>query len=472
MTDLFEQIDNADLVKDGEVNPNVVDSMSAIDILNFAEQSKEITTYQDHRLPQDLFAHATSESMSAAAWPCESLNCRLSKALNLAQYAVFYSDKVYIQNYLANHLRHLESETYPNESIMKRRFFTDLVVLQALRPIIEAGLIVPVSFQNCCTSCFMKEVLKQESDDNLTRSLSALALRYATELTYTVYCDDQGLYNLRIIGPEELLEHGYLAHLSQDPFPCITHDRKIRKAVQKGSEVTVPRSWVEKMELDISLADHSFQSAIFGLRSAQVIGSHFVTDRSLDVSLANTITCDSNLINRNNIIKENLTTFVPYLENVNPSEILHIRRNDESAFIRFRQVLNNAIDECSASNPRTFTKQDAASLFQDVLRPELSRLDQVARHAQRSVLKGTTRTVVACTAAIVFGYFTGLLPPDLLSTARVLGLVKVVSDLTSSILKSTDASKEMQASPIYFLWKIKRESQKWKELEEKHNGIN
>lgn len=471
MTALFEQIDNSNLVKDGEVNPNVVDSMSVIDILDFAEQSKEITIYQDSRLPKDLFTHAASESMSAAAWPCESPRCRLTKALNLAQYAAFYSDKVYIQNFVANHLKHLESEKYPNESVMKNRFFTDLVVLQALRPIIEAGIIVPVSFDNCCTSCFIKEVLKKESDESLKHSLSALAIRYAAELTYTVYCDDQGLYNLRMTGPEELLEHGYLANLSQNPFPCITHDRKIRKAVQQGREVTVPRSWVEKMKLDISLAEHSFQNAIFGLRSAQVIGSHFITDRSLDVSLANDIASDSNLINRNSIIQEHLTSLVPYLENVNPSEILHIRRNDEDAFVRFRQVLNDAVNECSASNPRTFTKQDAVSIFQDVLRPELSRLDQVARHAQKSVLKGTTHTAVACTAAIVFGYFTGLLPLDLLATARALGLVKVVSDLTRSTLKSADASKEMQASPIYFLWKIKRESQKWKELEEKHKGI-
>jgi hypothetical protein len=291
--------------------------------------------------------------------------------------------------------------------------------------------------------------------------------RYARELTYTVYRDGNGMYNMRMSGPEELIEHGYMAHMSPDPPPCVTHDKKIRKSVKKGKEVSVPRSWVEKMSLDISLADHSFQNAMFGLRSAQTLGSHFVTDRSLDVALANDISSSQDLIERNNIVQKHLTSIVPYLEDVNPSEILHIRQNEEEAFIRFRQTLNTAIDESNSSNSRPFGEKEAETLFQDVLRPELARLDQVARRAQQSVLKGTTRTAVACGAAITFGYFTGLLSGGLLATAKALGLLKVVSDLTSNSLKSADASKNLQSSPMYFLWQIKRESEKWHELEEK-----
>jgi len=233
----------------------------------------------------------------------------------------------------------------------------------------------------------------------------------------------------------------------------------------------VPRLWIEKMELDLHLADHSFQNAVFGLRSSQTIGSHFVTDRQLDISLANNLTSDARTRDRNNIVQQHLGALVPFLQNLNPVEVLHIRKNEGEAFVRFRQALNAAIDECNTINPQTFNTGDAVTIYQDILMPELARLNQVAEYAHKSVLKGTLRTAIACTAAITFGYVTGLLPADLLSAAKALGLVKVVWDLTDNTLKAQDASKDLEASPMYFLWKVKREATKWQKLEEKHGII-
>ncbi|MBD3341167.1 MAG: hypothetical protein GF353_18825 [Candidatus Lokiarchaeota archaeon] len=457
MTQFFEQIKKHNLLKKNKVNTDVVVKMSVFDIIEFAQESKEITLYRDNYLTSELFTHAASESISASSWPCESIECRLEKSNNLAQFAAFYSDKVYIPNFITKHLIHLDSTAYPNEDIMRQRLLADLIVLQFLKPVIEEGKIVPVSFDSCCPKCFVNKMLHGESEKILKKVLSALSLRYSNEINYSVYCDDQGIYNMRMTGPEELLEHGYLAYLDTNPFPCITHDHKIQKAVKQGKEVKISRSWIEKMGIDIWLTDKPFQNAIFGLRSAQLMNSHFVTNRSLDISLANDITTDRRIRQRNSIIQDHLTSLVPFIRNISPSEILKIRKKEEDSFIRFRQALNKAINECKTINPNSFSKQDASAIYQDVLRPELSRLHQISKNAHSTLIKKTLRTAISYTAGITFGFLTGLLPKDMAVAAKALGITKIISDLTNDALSAKDATKDIQASPMYFLWEIKKE---------------
>ena len=107
---LFEQIENAGLVVDGAPNFEAVSKMTAFDIVEFAAQSRDLTSAS--LLPQEsgLLTHSASFSLGGSAWPCSTLECRLEKSRQLAQFAAFYSDKIYIRNFLVDHLRHLESE--------------------------------------------------------------------------------------------------------------------------------------------------------------------------------------------------------------------------------------------------------------------------------------------------------------------------------------------------------------------------
>src|SRR5712691_5652954 len=123
---LFEQIDNSDLLVEGAPNFDAVSKMTAFDIIEFASQSRDLTSAVDLPRQSGLLTHSASFSLGGSAWPCSAVDCRLEKARQLAQFAAFYSDKVYIRNFIVDHLRHLESKKYPNEFLMQSNFANDL----------------------------------------------------------------------------------------------------------------------------------------------------------------------------------------------------------------------------------------------------------------------------------------------------------------------------------------------------------
>jgi len=452
---LFEQIDNAGLIKHGEVNVDAIFRLTAIDIIEFAQQSAELTSAKDLPRETELFTHSASLSLGGSVWPCAEIECRLNKAHQLAQFASFYSDKIYIHNFLEDHLKHLDSKKYPDEALMQKTLINDLKVLHVLRPLIESGLIVPISTPYHCPHCFVKHVLKQENDKRLVQGLEQLETRYNAEPTYSIYRDEIGAFNLRIIGPEDLLEHGYLAIVQRELQPCFQRRRELRKRILRGEEVVLSPKIVEAVQLGLSLADHVFQDAIFGLTTSQCLNSGFVTERELDISFINDITTDANIKRRNQIVRKHLTCLVPFIKNVTVGEILKIRNNEEEAFVRFRQALNKVIDESLASTS-DFTERNANDIYQDIIRPELATLDQKVKRAHKAVLKGTAFKAIAWTGAIVFGLYTGILPDRLAGAAKALGLTKVLADIAEGALTRLNPERTIQCDGMYFLWKVKQ----------------
>jgi hypothetical protein len=111
---LFEQIDNAGLTVNGSLNIEAISKMTAIDIIKFAEQSRELTLAQNIVQQEGLLTHTASFSLGGSSHPCSDIMCRIEKARQLTQFAAFYSDRIYIHNFIADHLNHLESDNYPN----------------------------------------------------------------------------------------------------------------------------------------------------------------------------------------------------------------------------------------------------------------------------------------------------------------------------------------------------------------------
>lgn len=457
---LFEQIDNAGLIKQGKVDCDAVSKLTSIDIIDFAYESVESTSAEDLPRQTDLFTHSASLSLGGGPWPCGEVMCRLDKVNQLVQFAAFYSDKVYIHNFLQNHLKHLESEEYPDEALMCTKFATDLTLLEALRPLIESELIVPISTLYQCPHCFVEHALKRESDKGLVKALENLARRYKREVAYSIHHHHEtGEFDLVMTGPEDLLNHGYQIIVSREPPSFFRTMPKLKKRILKGEEVKLTQKLVRDVQLDTQLADRVFQNAIFALTTSQCLGTSFVTDRELDISFISDIAYDTRINRRNQIVRDYLTCFVPFIKNVTTYDVLKIRKHEQEAFIRFRQALNMAIDE-SLKSTSDFTQQSARDIYQDIIRPELTILNQKVKRAHKALLKGTAFKAIAWTAAIGFGLFTGILPDRLAGAAKALGLTKVLADITEGLLTRVDSKKTIQGSDMYFLWKVKHRSGK------------
>ena len=452
---LLEQIDNTGLIKDGVPSIEAVSKMTAIDIVEFVDQSRELTSVRD--LPQQtgLLTHSASFSLGGSAWPCWGLECRIQKARELAQFAAFYSDKVYIRNFFVDHLQHLESEKYPNEALMQNTFVNDLAVIQLLRPLIEAGIVIPIATPNHCPHCFVKEVLHQDNDRRLSGALKYLAKRYLQELNYSFYKDQNGLFNVVMEGPDDLLEHSYLAMVTPDPPPHYKRDREFRKQMDKGVKIPLTKKMVSEMQLDLQLTDRVFQNVVFELVASQCLNTSYVTERDLEIEFLNTITTDESVLARNHAIRKHLTCIVPFINDISTADVLKLRTNEHEAFIRFRQALNKAVDE-SLSSGQDFTEATARQVYQDVIRPELTSLDGKIRTARKTLLRDTAIKVGAWSAAIAIGLYTGVVPEQLALAAKALGLTKVMADLGESVLKKLRPESEIKGAEMYFLWKVRQ----------------
>jgi len=456
---LIEQIDNAGLVKNGEVNHEAMSKLTAFDIIEFANQAVELTSVNELPSAKDLFAHSASLSLGGGRWPCAELGCRLDRAYQLAQFAAFYSDKVYVHNFIGNYLRHLDSEEYPDEDRMSFNFMMDISVLQFLRPLIESELIVPISTDIFCPHCFVERVLKQENDKRLVKGLKNLAKRYETELAYSIRVKEPGSFDWIMRGPEDLLEHGYQAMVTTDPPPFLDKMPRLAKRIRRGEEVIIRPYLVRALELDITLADRVFQNAVFSLVTSQCLGASFVTERELDISFINSISCDPNIDRRNQMVREHLTCLVPLVKNVALSDVLKIREHEQEAFIHFRQVLSKAVNE-SLSSTGELTPRIARGIYQDIIRPKLAILDQRVKKAQRKLVKGTVFKAASWTAAIAFGLYTGILPESLVKAAAALGMTKVLADTIEGVLGEANSEEDIQTSDMYFLWKVKQQKEK------------
>lgn len=452
---LFEQIDNAGLLADSIPDIDAVSKMTAIDIVEFALQSRELTSARNLTQQEGLFTHTASFSLGGSPWPCGELACRIGKARQLAQFAAFYSDRIYIHNFLSDHLRHLDSENYPNEAIMQMTFANDLAVLQYLRPLIEEGIIVPITTPHHCPHCFIKEVLHHDTDKRFISSVEHLAERYAKELTYSLFKDKSGFFNVVMKGPDDLVEHTYQAMVTPDAPPHYKRDRQLRKQINKGIEVQLSRQVVEEMQLDIQMAERVFQNITFELVAAQCLNTSFVTERPIEIEVLNDLTTDDKIQTRNRAIRDNLTCLVPFINNISASDVLKLRNSEQEAFIRFRQALNKAIDE-SLSSVEQFGPNEARQVYQDIIRPELANVDSKIKAGRKSLFRNTAIEVGAWSAAIGFGLYAGIVPAALVPAASALGLTKVVADLGKGILKRIRPELEIKNTDMYFLWKVRQ----------------
>lgn len=96
--------------------------------------------------------------MGGGRQPCSAFECRSAKLRELANYAASYADRVYIENVIGT--------AVSVESVDEARFSfcEDLSLLAQIRPLVEAGKIIPVTPpQEYCAHCLAKSSVAVQS---------------------------------------------------------------------------------------------------------------------------------------------------------------------------------------------------------------------------------------------------------------------------------------------------------------------
>ncbi len=456
---LFEQIDNSGLVKQGKVDSEAISRLTVTDIIDFVQQSVELTDAADLPGEKELFTHSASLSLGGGSWPCANVECRKRKAEEIAQFAAFYSDRVYIHNFLEDILGRLEHDKSPDEAELKTQLDFDLQVLNILRPLIEAEAIIPITTPAYCPRCFAEHILKQSDELRVKKGIEHLTNRYRIETTFLLQLDKHE-YILKMKGPEELIEHGRrLRVLRNPPLEILAKHPNVKKQIESGEEVRLSNKAIEDMHFDEDMAQTIFRNVRFELITSQCLSAKFVTERTIDIDLIKNISCDGDINRRNQIVQKHLTSLVPFLGNIATTDILRIKKGEMDAFLIFRKALNETIDECRKQKSN-FSEADARAIYQDILRPRLAHLNQKVKTARKSLVKTSATKILAWTGAITFGLYTGFLPTELAGLAKALGLTKVLAEITENLMSQRKIEKVIQNEDLYFLWKVRREVDK------------
>jgi hypothetical protein len=457
ITPLFELLENADLIVGSRIDERRVLRLSAGQLSDIGAEAAVLTRAEALTYEVGSMTHSATLSMGGGTQPCASVSCRIRHVDQLVQFAAFYSDRVYIHNFLSNHEHHPDFGYIP--SIEERRYtlLDDLHVLSRLRPLIEAGLIVPVtSTREVCSQCIALDAFGADADKRFLRERKQLAKRFLEEMTIALdYCE--GEWSLACQAPEELLEHGgaYTSY-NAPPEPLAQMPRILQRALD-GETVPLSRAVRLRLKHHEDLAGDILGSVVFEMAVSKILRTSYVSETELPIKILSAVSGDRDLARRNSLVQKHLTSIVPFIGDASPATVVQLRQREEESFLTYRQALNRAIDDVRAQRAN-LKESDARAIYSDVIAPGLARLDRAVRTARRDLLKDLGRSVTAWAGAITFGMYTGLLPDQLLGVAKALGLTKILVDFGQAAAKLMSPQDAIKKEDLYFLWRVRQMS--------------
>jgi hypothetical protein len=459
---IYERLAKAGLLRASAIDIRQVNSAPLNRLRDLAIDICDMTSVKRIKREHEVFALSASLELSGGRERCDKLDCRIERVRHLIQFAVLYSDRVYVRNNLVDCVRSFVQPLDLPEPQLRKLINHELIILNEMRPAIEKGLIIPSSPPlTLCPHCLAKRCLGQ--NDRFEAMERYIYDRYHEEVSVKLLKEDDQ-YVLHFEGPDSLVDHGagwlYLRRPPGDSIPEMIRSmpRAVRKA-DAGGEALLSRAARERVGLNAALAEAAMKNVSFELLSAQSFGASFLTDNLIHVEALDVLSGNSDLERRNSLVREHLTSIVPFVEGVSVDGLIKLREEEGDSFILYRQALNQAIDEYRAHS-YSFTEKEARALYGDVIAPKLAAMDNKIKSARKSLFKGTAVKIGAWTGAIAFGLYAGFVPPQLAAAAEALGLTQVAAELAGSTMTGLDADQHVREDSLYFLWKVRQLSRK------------
>lgn len=454
---LFEMLENAGYLHGQEIDLDHIARARRTQIVDTAVQSAELTPASKVSNVGSIFSHTASLSLGGDPLPCAGINCRVRRASELAQFAAFYSDKVFINNGLFSFGGSLDGKTI---EVVRAGFANELKVIAVFRPLIEAGLIVPITPNpELCFHCLGRDALPKEDHARFDQAIQRVAKRFSVETKATFEKSEDGILKLHVTGDNDIVEHGgtftYLGKASK----ILPTKSSIAKRLAISGVTEVPKSLRKYLGVDQRRAHELFSDIGFEMGISQCLNTSVVTDQTIHIDILNDFAKSSRLTRRNALIQRHLTCLVPFLSSVSPDELMKLRTEEADAFISFRQAFAKAVDEHIKSEDGQLDEQDAREIFKEILEPELARLNQKVNTASKSLFKKSRAGVLGWTAAISAGFYFGFVESSLIAAAKALGLTKVAADLAAGLMASS-GEDSIRNENMYFLWKIRNRAER------------
>lgn len=368
---------------------------------------------------------------------CIHSACRLKKLPLVERYAALYGDHVLLPV-------RMDSESKGNKRLSVE---TLLLVTASVRPLVDAGLIIPIATGFCvCRRC---RKLIDEEVMSVAKIGNRAAEKHLNEFEMRYFWDKKRRKHVFVLtGPSEFVDDG-LAFYSFSKLPDWF----------KGTQYKERK--VSRAELVASgTVNHLFNASAFDIISqaamAEDNGCSYLSDSEAEASFFDDPEAPTEGILSRSQFAESLMHDVPMFTELSTNSILRLRREYPEAFRAYRSALIAATEQNKGIEAGS-TK--ARELYRDVIEPRLEALRSLEASSKIASLKSLGISVALPSITLMFGLLDQALPHTVAEVAKLLGSAGIVKAVTDPIVDATRKRVAVQADPYFFLLKMDKQ---WK----------
>jgi len=451
VSEVLNILQKQDLLGKKGPKSSTISSLSLSKLVDIAEKIDCVVRTDHHPINDPVYSYSASLGLGGSALECENLDCRISRINNLARFALMYSNRVFINSFFTKY-RYIKSDK--EFRFAKKDLYDDLLVFHQIGPLLQHGYISLFSPRmNICFSCQAKEILGENAGKRFDREYRRLQEDYLVRMAVECEMDDD-LYTFTCAGPDPYFECESVKVYSDTPSALMNRS-KIMGRVRSGKVVPISKTLTKELGLHVDKAHSVATNAMHGLTTSSCLNTTFLTEHDLHISFLNSLHAAPKIRERNYIALKHLASIVPFVADVALIDIIKLRQREEEAFILYRQALNAAMHTLTRPG-KEFTEQDARELHADVIAPSLAVLEQKVSKAKRDLISKPLRSLTGVVGVISFGILTGLVPADMSTVAKAIGLVKFGADMIEHTMALSDKQNSIKSDHFYFLWKVQK----------------
>lgn len=406
----------------------------------FAAQYPAYGSGRDDPSDVDPFSYMASASMRADSG-CLEPRCRLRKLDFLARFAAMYANHVIVPLPLEH------PDKVRGMDNCREEMYQAVTSLFALRPLIEVGIVKPVTMRTTHCEHVRPFVQEMQVFVHEIAELGAKEFEDAFRMEYQLpEKSPTGRSTVYIEGPEEFLEHGSLV------VTFDASDSWKAKSWKFNSDGRTLLKGRKKLYFVREVFNTIADDTTFYLAYGQQGRSRLLTDKQGDALLLELLNQDEELQSTSAAL-ELLGHSVPILAEIPLATLIRIRREERDSFEAYRRALTSLTAGVLAETG-SLTTEAARDAFKTQLEPEIEKIQAEVRAERRRQEMRFSTGLSSVAAALLIGACGGL--PILIKGAFATAATAVGTKLLSKAAESACEHGEdiRQKNDLYFLARL------------------
>jgi len=399
------------------------------------------------------FEFLANTTLSGGAYPCSALDCRLEKVNSLAHFSALYADRVLISDPFESLVFHYKTSSINR---LREEFLAALEIVFYIADLVQCEFVgfAESKHYHFCRHCYSKYVAKETHFENRLREAEAflddlLQKEVSLEINFNRnHIDITASSNSSIYDRHDRifeLKNTY----SESPIGNENRDDLID---QYSNEIS---NLYRKSEIE-NIMDDTIRQNYY----STLYGTSTLTTNTIDLLMLEFLNKnESRNINKNSVISDDFSHYVPLIRNASIKSLIKLRNNESESFSVYRDAMSKAIDEAQSSD-----SSNLKEIFRDIVQPEINNMNLAVRNTKTLLRDGVARDIIFGTGFVTLGVFSGLLPANIGQIIAALGgfhYAQGVFGKISDLLKQPPSIKD---NKFYFLWKAQKIEGNWRNL--------